>query len=149
MQQDYPLSVDELWADLQWQSIQWITPSLENLLHENNVAQIESVNSKGETPIMYLLDNGVLSAIELLKPFNVNASKVDLAKLIKRFGRMLTERNLRDLIELGSKAEGINTQLNSPLSYANEIERYDLASILHSELLKEAPAESLTKQPGA
>ena len=102
-----------------------------------NVAFIESVNNKGDTPITYLLDNGVLAAIELLKPFNVDASKVDIATLIKRFGKKLSERNLRDLIELGSKAEGINTQLNSPESYAKEIERYDLASILHSEPLKE------------
>ena len=117
-------------------------------MHENNVALIESVNSKGDTPITYLLDNGVLAAIKLLKPFNVNASKVDLAKLIKGFGRILTKENLRDLIELGSKAEGINTQLNSLLSYAKGIERYDLAFILYSELLKEVPMDTLTEQPG-
>ena len=62
--------------------------------------------------------------------------------------KKLTEENLRDLLELGGKADGINTQLNSPLSYASEMNRYDLAHILYDELLKEAPTNILITKPG-
>ena len=112
------------------------------MLHENNVIHIKSVNSEGDTPLTYLLNNGVLMAIKLLKPFEVDASKVDLAKLIVSFGEKLTQENLRDLIKLGSKADGINAQLGSPLSCATE-NRYDLACILYNELLKEASTSIL------
>lgn len=97
---------------------------------------------------MYLLSIGLLSAIKLLKPFNVDASKVDLSKLIMRFGKKITEENLRDLIELGGKADGINPQLNSPLSCAKEINRLDLACILYNELLKQAPTTVFTEKIG-
>ena len=87
-------------------------------------------------------------AIKLLKPFNVDASHVDLAKLIICFGKILTQENLRDLIELGSKADGTNAQLDSPISYATEMNRYDLVRILHNELLKEASTTVLLTKPG-
>ena len=88
-------------------------------------------------------------AIKLFKPFKVDASKVDLAKLIINFGKKLTQENLKDLIELGSKADGTNAQLNSPISYATEINRNDLVRILHNELLKEASTTVLPTKPGS
>ena len=87
-------------------------------------------------------------AIKLLKPFKVDASKVDLAQLIMSCGKKLTQENLRDLIELGSKADGIDTELNSPLSCAIKVNRHDLSRILYNELLKEASTTVPTKNLG-
>ena len=148
LQKNQPLSHDEFWADLQWETFHCNIQGLEQLLDVKNAIHFESVNNKGETPLTYLLNNGILMAINLLKPFKVDGSKVDLARLIIRYGKKLTQENLRDLIELGSKADGINTQLNSPLSYASEINQYDLARILYNELLKEAPTNIITSKPG-
>ena len=148
LQKYQPLSFDEFWADLQWKTFHFNIQGLEQLLDTNNAIHFESFNSKRETPLTYLLNNGMLMAIQLLKPFKVDGSKVDLARLIMNFGKKLTQENLRDLIELGSKADGINAQLNSPLLYASEMNRYDLARILYNELLKEAPTDILTTKPG-
>ena len=148
-QQEYhPLSFDEFWADLQWKTFHCNIQGLEQLLNANNVIHFGSLNNEGETPLIFLLNNGMLGGIKLLKPFKVDASKVDLAKLIIRCGKKLTQENLRDLLELGSKADGINAQLTSPLSYASEMNRYDLARILYDELLKEAPTSILITKPG-
>ena len=143
MQKYQPLNFDEFWAHLQWQTVQFNVQDLSQLLSDSNSIHFKSINSEGDTPLTYLLNNGILLAIELLKPFEVDASKVDLAKLIMNFGKTLTQETLRDLIELGSKPEGINPQLNSPLSYATEMNRNDLSRILYNEMLKDAPTTML------
>ena len=143
LQKYQPLNFDEFWADLQWQTVQLNVRDLNQLLSDINSDHFKSVNSEGDTPLTYLLNNGILLAIELLKPFEVDASKVDLAKLIMNFGKTLTQGNLRDLIKLGSKPEGINLQSSSPLSYATEMNRNHLSRILYNEMLKDAPTAML------
>ena len=82
-----PLSFDEFWADLQWKTFHCNIQGLEQLLDANNAIHFGSLNNKGETPLTFLLNHDMLGGIKLLKPFKVDTSKVDLAKLIMRCGK--------------------------------------------------------------